>query len=80
MDFQFYYFSLFAIFAVVIYMMAVDPNVSKFIILLMKMGRLNISRIIFWLKFYPRLRFDTALLKWKSRQVIKKQLKDLDRQ
>jgi hypothetical protein len=80
MDFQFYYFSLFAIFAVVIYMMAVDPNVSKFIILLMKMGRIKISRTIFWLKFYPRLRFDTALLKWKSRQVVKKQLKNLDRQ
>jgi hypothetical protein len=77
MDFEFYYFSLFAIFAVIVYMMAVDPNVSKFIILLAKMGRISISRGIFWLKFYPRLRFDTAVLKWRSRQIVKKQLKDL---
>jgi len=79
MDLQFYYFSLFAIFAVVIYMMAVDPNVSKFIVLLAKMVQLSISRGIFWLKFYPKLRLDTALLKWKSRQILKKQLKDQDK-
>jgi hypothetical protein len=57
-------------------MVAVDDNVGKFIILLLKMARINITRGIFWLKFYPRLRFDTALLKWKSREIIKKKLRD----
>jgi|Laugresu1bdmlbdd_1035124.scaffolds.fasta_scaffold129937_1 hypothetical protein len=80
MDLQFYYLSLLSVFAVVLYMMAVDPNVSKFIVLLAKMGRVNISRGIFWLKFYPRLRFDTFVLKWRSRQIVKKLLKERERE
>lgn len=79
MDHQFYYYTLLAIFAVVAYMMVLDPNVGKYVILLTKMARVKVSRAIFWLKFYPRLRYDTAVLKWKSQRILKKQLREADK-
>jgi hypothetical protein len=69
---QLYYFYIFLPFAVILYMMSVDENVSKFIVLIFKFLRVQVMRGIFWVKFYPRLRLDTAILKWKSRKILKK--------
>jgi hypothetical protein len=69
---QLYYFYIFLPFAVILYMMSVDENVSKFIVLIFKLLRVQVMRGIFWVKFYPRLRLDTAILKWKSRKILKK--------
>jgi hypothetical protein len=76
MDYQIYYMFLLAGFTAVAYMMYVDPNVSKFIVLLYKMGQISFHRLIFWLKFYPKLRYDTTILKWKSNRILNKQLKN----
>jgi hypothetical protein len=53
-------------------MMSVDENVSKFIVLGFKFLQVQVIRGIFWIKFYPKLRLDTAILKWKSKQILKK--------
>lgn len=74
MVFQLYYTSLVGLFLVVAYMMYVDPNVGKFIVLLCKMAVIQYHRFIFWLKFYPRLRYDTFILKLKSRIALKNNL------
>lgn len=75
MDFQLYYVSLVSLFLVVAYMIYVDPNVGKFIILLCKLAVIQYHRLIFWIKFYPRLRFDTFILKLRSRRILKNSLK-----
>lgn len=76
MDYQIYYMFLLAGFTAVAYMMYVDPNVSEFIVLLCRMGLINFRRFIFWLKLYPKLRYDTAILKWRSNKILNKQLRN----
>jgi hypothetical protein len=75
----YYYYFFFGLFAIVLYMMALDPNVGRFIVLMSKVARLSVARGIFWLKFYPRLRLDTAKMKWKANQTLKKNLKKSDK-
>jgi len=71
MNLQSYYFYIFVPFAIVLYMMSVDENVGKFIDLIFKLLRVQIMRAIFWLKFYPKLRYDTYMLKRKIPKIIK---------
>lgn len=75
MDYQIYYLFLLGGFMAIAYMTYVDPNVAKYITLLYKMGQISFHRFIFWLKLYPKLRYDTAILKWRSNRILNKQLK-----
>ena len=68
--FQLYYYGLLLVFGVVAYMIIVDRNVADYIILLGKIAKLKVNRFIFWLKFYPRLRFDTFWLKRKMKKSL----------
>jgi len=68
---ELYYYLLLAVFGVIAYMIIVDKNVATYIVLLGKMAKLKVSRFIFWLKFYPRLQFDTFWLKQKSKKVLR---------
>lgn len=67
---ELYYYGLLLVFGVVAYMIIVDKNVAAYIILLGKLAKLQINRFIFWIKFYPRLRFDTFWLKRKSKKAL----------
>ena len=67
---ELYYYGLLLVFGVVAYMIVVDKNVAIYIVLLGKLAKLNIKRFIFWVKFYPRLRFDTFWLKRKSKKAL----------
>lgn len=67
---ELYYYGLLLVFGVVAYMIVIDKNVAIYIVLLGKLAKLNINRFIFWLKFYPRLRFDTFWLKRKSKKAL----------
>lgn len=67
---ELYYYGLLLVFGVVAYMIVVDKNVAIYIVLLGKLAKLNINRFIFWVKFYPRLRFDTFWLKRKSKKAL----------
>lgn len=67
---ELYYYGLLLVFGIIAYMIVIDKNVATYIILLGKLAKLNINRFIFWLKFYPRLRFDTFWLKRKSKKTL----------
>lgn len=67
---ELYYYGLLLVFGVVAYMIIVDKNVATYIILLGKLAKLQVNRFIFWVKFYPRLRFDTFWLKRKSKKAL----------
>jgi hypothetical protein len=67
---ELYYYGLLVLFSIVVYMIVVDRNVATYIILLTKIARLKVNRFVFWLRIYPRLRFDTFWLKRKSRKAL----------
>lgn len=67
---ELYYYGLLLVFGVIAYMIVVDKNVAAYIILLGKLAKLQVNRFIFWIKFYPRLRFDTFWLKRKSKKAL----------
>lgn len=71
MAFQLYYASLFGIFLVVVYMMIVDPNVSKFISLLFDIIRVQTQKFIFLSSLYPRLCWDRFMLKRRTAALLK---------
>ena len=63
---------LFGCFALVIYMMAVDRNVSDYIILTLARIKINGARLLFMAKMYPKLRYETFLLKHRPNKISKK--------
>lgn len=74
MTFSPYYSTLLVLFAVVAYMIAVDKNVATFIVLACKAIRVQISRYVFMAKMYPRLKYDTFMLKRRMGGMSKKHL------
>jgi hypothetical protein len=69
---MYYYYTLLFIFALVAYMIAVDSNVATYVVLLYKLLRINIIRMPFMVKMYPRLLFDS----WSIKRRLDKSRKD----
>lgn len=67
-----YYYTILIVFAFITYIIAVDPNVMEYFILLMKLVGVQIRRGIFIVKFYPRLMWDT----WNIKRTIAGRKKD----
>lgn len=66
-----YYYMLFTIFAVILYMMCVDKNVSDYIILLSKILRLNIERFFWMVKYHPKNFITTWIQNRKYNKIAK---------
>ena len=58
-----YYYSLLLLFAIVVYMMAVDTNVSRWIWLQFQLLRINVIKRWFVLTLGIRIRYDNYKLK-----------------
>ena len=69
---MYYYYTLLFIFALVTYMIAVDSNVATYVVLVYKLLRINIIRMPFMVKMYPRLLFDS----WSIKRRLDKWRKD----
>jgi hypothetical protein len=67
-----YYTFLLGCFAIAIYVMTADKNVVDYFLLKMATVRISLSRFVFMIKLYPRLRYETFLLKRGSRKIPKK--------
>jgi ABC-type multidrug transport system fused ATPase/permease subunit len=70
-----YYTFLFGCFAIALYMISVDKNVADFVLLLYRFAWIQASRAWFTILIYPRLRFETFLLKRNMHKVSKKHMK-----
>ena len=53
-------------------MAAVDRNVSDYIVLTLARIRINGARLLFMARMYPKLRYETFLLKRRSNKISKK--------
>lgn len=70
-----YYYSLFTIFAVIVTMMIVDPNVSDYIVLLSKLIKSKAERIYWMIRFHPVI-FSSPLGKW---WMMRKYMKEAEK-
>lgn len=58
-----YYYTLFTAFVILVTMMAIDPNVSDYIVLLSKSAKVNIERMFWMIRFHPVI-LSSPIGKW----------------
>lgn len=58
-----YYYTLFTAFVILVTMMAIDPNVSDYIVLLSKSVKVNIERMFWMIRFHPVI-LSSPIGKW----------------
>jgi len=64
-----YYTTLLFVFAVIVYMMTVDKNVSDAIVLVTKASKLKIERLYWMIRFHPRNPLTNLIMKWKYEKL-----------
>lgn len=57
--------TLFIIFAILAYMIVVDKNVGDYLILLLKIIKVNIERFYWMVRFHPQNPITNLIMKWK---------------
>lgn len=65
---EFYYYTVFLIFTVILMMMIIDANVSSYIDLQFKLLIVNLNKLWFRIKLYPTLKYQT----WQIQRQVKK--------
>jgi hypothetical protein len=58
-------------FGIVIYIMIVDPNVNEYIILVLKMIRVNIERVYWMIRLHPKNPITNLIMRWKYDKIAK---------
>jgi hypothetical protein len=58
-------------FGIVIYIMIVDPNVNEYLILALKMIRVNIERVYWMIRLHPKNPITNLIMRWKYDKIAK---------
>lgn len=66
-----YYYTLFTAFAIIIYMIAIDPNVGTYIILLSKSAKMNVERMFWMIRFHPAILSSPIGRWWMMRKYMR---------
>ena len=66
-----YYYTLFTAFVILVTMMAIDPNVSDYIVLLSKSAKVNIERMFWMIRFHPVILFSPIGKWWMMRKYMR---------
>lgn len=66
-----YYYIWFLVFAVIAYMIVVDPNVSRYILLLIEVLKVNISRIKWMIILHPRNPITNYMMNRRANKIAK---------
>jgi hypothetical protein len=72
-----YYYILLTVFAVICYMIIVDPNVAEYIDLQRKILILNINRFYWLVKFHPRNPITNLIRKIEHAKMLRELEKDM---
>lgn len=70
--------TLFIIFAILAYMIVVDKNVGDYLILLLKMIKVNIERFYWMVRFHPQNPITNLIMKWKYDKMARDLEKELE--
>ena len=71
-----YYYSLFTIFAIIVTMMIVDPNVSDYIVLLSRLVKSKMERVYWMIRFHPVI-FSSPIGRWWMMRKYMKEAKNI---
>lgn len=74
-----YYYIWFLVFAVIAYMIVVDPNVSRYILLLIEVLKVNISRIKWMIILHPRNPITNYMMNRRANKIAKEIQESLTR-
>ena len=69
-----YNVALLGFFAIVVYVLIADRNVADYIVLTISKIQLDLGRLVFMIRLYPQLRYETFMLKRGRHKVSKKHL------
>jgi hypothetical protein len=69
-----YYYSLFAVFAIILALMVVDPNVGVYIDLQFKLMRIRLITLWMRMTMYPRIKYNN----WEIQRRLKKLQKEIN--
>lgn len=73
-----YYISIIFVFFVLAYMISVDQNVSKYIILLGKEAKLFLERSIYMIKYHPSNPISNLMITIRSNKIAKELQKEFE--
>lgn len=71
-----YYYSLFTVFAIIITMMILDPNVGEYILLLTKLVKSKVERLYWMIRFHPVI-FSSPIGRWWTMRKYMKEVESL---
>lgn len=66
-----FYYSVLFVFSVLIYIIAVDRNVSDAIVLLFKSFEIKLERFYWMIRFHPRNPITNLIMKWKYEKLAR---------
>lgn len=71
-----YYYSLFTVFIIIAIMIVIDPNVGRFIDLLVKISLVNIERFFWMVKYHP----NNFITTWIQNRKYDKLAKEIEKE
>ena len=74
-----YYYTLFTAFVILVTMMAIDPNVSDYIVLLSKSVKVNIERMFWMFRFHPVI-LSSPIGRWWMMRKYMRTVKELSQE
>lgn len=74
-----YYYSFFTVFAIILTMMVIDPNVSDYIFILSKIVKTKFERMYWMMRFHPAI-ISSPLGQWWMMRKYMKTVQELSQQ
>jgi hypothetical protein len=71
-----YYYSLFIVFTVIAVMIIIDQNVSEYLLLILKIIKVNFQRLMWRIRFHP-MWIDNPIGKWWMMRKYEKTIREL---
>lgn len=75
-----FYYSVLFVFSVLIYIIAVDKNVSDAIVLIFKSLQIKLERLYWMIRFHPRNPITNLIMRWKYEKLAQELHKELTSQ
>jgi hypothetical protein len=64
-------YGILLIFAVIAYMMIMDPNINEYITLIFKILKVNTKRMLWMIRFHPKNPITNLMMRWKYDKIAR---------
>ncbi len=69
--FMMYQYTIFVVVAIFVYLIFTEPNASLYIDLQVQGAWINMRRLLFMARMYPRIKFDTWMMKRRYKKIMR---------